>query len=118
MKYLLCCCLAGLLLAVGGAGALAQSAARTIEIHAKRFSFVPAEITLTKGETVTLDLTSEDVPHALLIEGLHINSPVTKGHVTQVTLTPETVGDFHGKCGRFCGSGHGTMLFVVHVVEK
>ena len=118
MKYLLCCCLAWLLVAGRGAGALAQSAPRTIEIHAKRFTFVPAEITLTKGETVTLDLTSDDVPHALVIEGLHIKSPISKGHVTQVTLTPETVGDFHGKCGQFCGSGHGSMLFVVHVVEK
>lgn len=118
MKCLLCCSLAWLLVACSQAGVLAQAPGHTIEIHSKRFSFVPAEITLIKGETVTLDLTSEDVPHALVIEGLHINSPITKGHVTQVTLTPETVGDFHGKCGRFCGSGHGRMLFVVHVVEK
>jgi cytochrome c oxidase subunit II len=96
----------------------AQSSPTKIEIHAKRFSFEPAEITIDKGETVTLALTSDDVPHSLLIEGLHVNSPITKGHITEVTLTPDTVGTFKGRCGRFCGSGHGSMLFAVHVVEK
>ena len=97
---------------------LAQSAPRRIEIHAQRFSFVPAEITINKGETVTLALTSDDVPHSLLVEGLHINSTITKGHITEVNLSPETTGDFKGRCGRFCGSGHGSMLFVIHVVER
>jgi len=96
----------------------AQSSARRIEIHAQRYSFIPAEITLEKGETVTLALTSNDVPHSLLVEGLHINGTMTKGHITEVSVTPETVGDFKGRCGRFCGSGHGSMLFVVHVIEK
>jgi cytochrome c oxidase subunit II len=117
MKYRLWLVL--LLLSVVCMGKIAaQQTVRRIEIHAKRFSFMPAEITIEKGETVTLALTSEDVPHSLLIEGLHINSTITKGHVTEVSLTPETVGDFKGRCGRFCGSGHGSMVFVVHVVEK
>jgi len=104
-----------------GAAAMApapvQPAAHRIEIHARRFSFQPAEITLKKGETVTLALTSDDVPHSLLIEGLNVNGTMTKGHVTEVTLTPTKAGDFKGRCGRFCGSGHGSMTFVVHVVE-
>jgi len=96
----------------------AQSSPSRIEIHAKRFSFVPAEITIKKGETVTLALTSDDVSHSLLVEGLHINSPITEGHVTEVTVNPQAEGDFKSRCGRFCGSGHGSMLFVVHVVEE
>ena len=100
------------------ATALAQSPTRRIEIHAKRFSFTPAEITLEKGEAVTLVLTSDDVPHSLRVDGLHINGAMTKGHITEVNITPEETGDFKGKCGRFCGSGHGSMLFVIHVVEK
>ncbi len=95
----------------------AQSAPRRIEIHAKRFVFQPSEITVKKGETVTLALTSEDVAHSLVIEGLHVNAPITKGHTTEVTITPNTVGDFQGRCGRFCGSGHGHMTFLVHVVN-
>ena len=99
-------------------GAQAQTSPRRIEIHAQRFSFSPAEITLTKGEPAILALTSNDVPHSLVVERLHINAAMTKGHVTEVTLTPDTVGDFKGKCGRFCGSGHGSMVFMVHVVDK
>jgi cytochrome c oxidase subunit 2 len=95
----------------------AQEAARTIEIHARRFSFVPAEITVKKGETVKLELTSDDVPHSLLIKDLGINQAMTKGNTSDVTFTANKVGDFHGQCGRFCGSGHGSMVFTVHVTE-
>ncbi len=95
----------------------AQSAPQRIEIHAKRFVFQPSEITVKKGETAVLALTSDDVTHSLVIEGMHVNATITKGHTTEVTLTPNTVGDFEGRCGRFCGSGHGHMKFVVHVVN-
>ena len=95
-----------------------QTSPRHIEIHARRFSFVPAEITVEKGEPVTLDLVSDDVPHSLLIDALHLNGTMTKGRINEVTITPQAVGDFKGRCGRFCGSGHGSMLFVVHVVER
>jgi cytochrome c oxidase subunit 2 len=93
----------------------AQSEKRVIEIHAKRFAFSPAEITVRKGETVTLSLVSDDVPHSLLIEGLGVNAAVSKGHPNQVTITPDKIGDFPGRCGRFCGVGHGGMRFVIHV---
>ena len=95
----------------------AQEPSRTIEIHAHRFSFVPSEITLKPGETVTLHLISDDVTHSLLIPGLKIDQEVSKGHPVDVTVTPSSPGDFPGKCGHFCGSGHGSMLFVVHVKE-
>jgi cytochrome c oxidase subunit 2 len=98
-------------------GAYAQEAVRVIEIHAKRFSFTPADITIKKGETVKLVLTSDDVTHSLVIPDLHVNAKITKGQSTAVTITPNTTGDIHGKCGQFCGSGHGSMTFTVHVKE-
>ena len=99
-------------------GLPAQDNARAIEIHARRFEFVPAEITVKKGEAVTLSLISDDVSHSLLIEGLGVNQTIVKGHVVQVTFTPDKIGDFPGRCGRFCGNGHGTMRFLVHVTEQ
>lgn len=95
----------------------AQDQVRTIEIHARRFDFSPAEITLKKGETVKLRLSSEDVPHSLVIPDLKIKETITKNHPTEITVTPNNLGDFRGKCGRFCGSGHGSMLFTVHVKD-
>jgi cytochrome c oxidase subunit II len=95
----------------------ARSQQRTIEVHAKRFAFSPAEITIKKGETVTLSLTSDDVPHSLLIEGLGVNAAIAKGKSSQVQIKSDKAGDFAGRCGKFCGSGHGQMRFVVHVTE-
>ena len=95
----------------------ARGEQHTIEIHAKRFAFSPAEITVKRGETVTLSLISDDVPHSLLIEGLGVNTSIVKGHPSRVQITPDKDGDFAGRCGRFCGSGHGQMRFFVHVTE-
>ena len=96
----------------------AQDATRTIEIHAKRFAFSPAEITVKKGEAVKLVLTSDDVTHSLVIPDLNVRQTIKKGQATEVTITPTKVGDFKGKCGHFCGSGHGSMVFIVHVTNN
>ena len=97
--------------------ALAQEQIRTIEIHAHRFAFSPAEITLKKGETVKLRLITDDVAHSLVVPDLQIKQEMLKGHPVDVTVAPNRSGDFHGVCGRFCGSGHGSMVFTVHVTD-
>jgi cytochrome c oxidase subunit II len=88
---------------------------REIEVHAHRFAFEPSSITVRRGETVRLELISDDVPHSLLIRGLGINEAATKSHPGDIVFTPSQAGDFAGRCGRFCGSGHGRMVFTVHV---
>ena len=96
----------------------AQDQPRVIEIHAKRFSFTPAEITLIKGEKATLSLIADDTTHGLLIPDLGVNVTLPKGKVTKVDVTPKEVGTFHGQCGHFCGVGHASMVFSVEVKEK
>ena len=95
--------------------AVANQDVRAIDVHVHRYAFMPSEISVKRGETVKLKLFSDDVPHSLLIKDLGINQPVTKGKPVEITLTPQKEGDFHGQCGRFCGSGHGKMEFTVHV---
>ncbi|MFZ0519355.1 MAG: cupredoxin domain-containing protein [Acidobacteriaceae bacterium] len=90
---------------------------RTITIEAKKYEFIPAEVTLKIDQTVKLELTSEDVEHSLEVRGLGINSVMKKGEVTEINVTPTKVGNFKGKCGKFCGFGHGKMHFMVHVVN-
>jgi cytochrome c oxidase subunit 2 len=114
IKYANLILLCGLYVSYVGNAAAAQPD-RTIEIHAHRYAFSPSEITVKKGETVRLKLFSDDVPHSLLIKDLGVNQTITKGKPSEVILTPQQVGDFHGQCGRFCGSGHGQMQMVVHV---
>ena len=95
----------------------AATPVRTITIEAKKYEFIPAEITLKIDQTVKLELTSDDVEHSLEVPGLGINSVMKKGEVTEVNVTPTKVGDFKGKCGKFCGFGHRKMHFMVHVVN-
>ncbi len=90
---------------------------KTISITASRFNFEPKEITVKKGEAVTLVIQSKDVSHGLVIDDLGVRTEIKKGQAASVTFTPETVGTFEGKCAHFCGSGHGSMTLTVHVVE-
>jgi cytochrome c oxidase subunit II len=95
----------------------AKPAGQKIEIVASRFSFSPSEITIKKGETVTISVSSADVTHGLVIPALGVKADIKKGKEEDVNVTAQTVGTFQGKCAHFCGKGHGSMIFTVHVVE-
>jgi len=102
------------------AGALSQSRAaaaeRVVEITAKRFEFSPREVTLKRGETVRLQLHSEDVVHGFFQRKLGIDTEIEPGKTTEVVVTPAEAGRFLVICHHFCGSGHGGMN-LVFVVE-
>jgi cytochrome c oxidase subunit 2 len=95
----------------------AQTAPRRIEVTAKRFDFIPAEITVKKGEPVVIVLKSVDVAHGLSFRGLGVNVKVGKGQTGELAFTPTKTGDFVGQCSIFCGAGHGRMKLTLHVVE-
>lgn len=88
-----------------------------VYVHARRYSFIPGQITLKKGQTVKLILISDDVMHGLTVKGLGIRSDIVKGHRTELLVTPTEAGDFRGSCSVYCGSGHRDMDFLVHVVD-
>ena len=111
LKTLLLCAVAFSPLAAG------DQSPRTISITAQRFSFTPNEITLKKGEPVTLAIQSTDVTHGLVVKDLGIRTEVKKGQYEEIKFTPEIVGTFQGKCAHFCGKGHGSMILTVHVTE-
>lgn len=113
---LLACCLGLWMAAASGAGLWAQASPQRIEITAKRFAFSPGEITVKKGQPVILTLKSTDVAHGLRIRGLNVDMKVKAGDTAQVQFTPDKEGDFIGHCSTFCGSGHGSMTFKIHVV--
>lgn len=91
---------------------------RTIEVHAHRFAFAPAEVTVKAGETIQIKLISDDVPHSLVVRQLAIDATASKAHPSEAEFTAKQAGDFEGHCGRFCGNGHGRMSFVIHVTEN
>jgi cytochrome c oxidase subunit 2 len=97
--------------------ALGQAAPRRIEITAKKFEFTPAEITLKKGEPVVLVLKSADVSHGLRFRELGVTVNAGKGKTAEVAFTPDKTGTFIGHCSVFCGSGHGSMILTLRVME-
>jgi cytochrome c oxidase subunit 2 len=90
---------------------------QSVEIHARKFAFVPAEITLHKGQTYKLHLTSDDVPHSLRITALSFKAAMQPNEFNDVLFTPTETGDFKADCGVYCGTGHKTMSLTIHVVE-
>ena len=101
---------------MAGHKAYADGSPRVIEITAKRFAFAPDQITLKKGETVTLRLHSEDVVHGFFMRKLKIDTEVEPGRTTDVTINPDTAGTYTTICDHFCGANHGNMKMTI-VVE-
>jgi len=95
----------------------AASAPRRIEVIAKRFTYIPAEITLKKGDPVVLALRSDDVTHGVKFPELNLDTEIRKGVTSELSFTPMQTGDFVGHCSRFCGAGHGSMILTLHVTE-
>ncbi len=94
----------------------ADTQARVIPITAKRFAFSPDKITIKKGETVTLQLTSEDVTHGFFMKKLKIDEVIEPGKTVNVSVTPQEAGTFTTICDHFCGTNHGNMKMTI-VVE-
>ncbi|WP_406707438.1 hypothetical protein [Tunturiibacter gelidoferens] len=61
------------------------------------------EITLHKGETYKLHLTSDDARHSLRINTLNLNAKIKAGEFNDVLFTPDQTGDFKANCGVYCG---------------
>ena len=88
---------------------------RVIKISAKKFEFIPNEITLNKGETVTLELNSEDRTHGFLVKPLGIDTDIPAGKSTTLTVTPTAAGTYPVICDHYCGVGHGNMKMTIVV---
>lgn len=112
----------GALLAVAVGLGLAVNGVRAAEgpiviaVTAKRFEFSPSEITLKVGETVRLELTTEDVTHGFFAKPLGIDEVIVPGKTTEVVVTPRVAGRYTTICDHFCGAGHGGMKMTI-VVE-
>ncbi len=92
-----------------------ESQPRVVTISAKRFEFTPNQITLKRGEPVTLRVSAEDRDHGFYQKELKLDLDLTPAHASEVTITPETTGRFVAICDHFCGSGHGNMKMVITV---
>ena len=104
------------ILLLGAAPRLLAQEPRVVEITAKRFEFDPKEITLAKGQPVTIRFSSGDVAHGLFQKKLGLGLTARPGEPAEVTITPQEPGRYLTICDHFCGVGHGNMKMTI-VVE-
>lgn len=109
--------LAGLLVAGGGTLALAAGRKeKVIKITARRFTYLPNEVTLKKGVPVILEFTSADVVMGFNAPDFKVRADIVPGQVVRVRLVPDKVGTFTYLCDIFCGDGHEQMNGTLRVV--
>ncbi len=97
-------------------GYVAAQTPRVIAIKAKKFTFTPDKITLTKGEPVMFELSSEDVLMSFSLPDFKLRADMLPGKVTQLMFTPQRAGEFEFICDVFCGDLHEEMQGVITVV--
>ena len=81
-----------------GAAVAAAPAEAPIEVRASRRGFEPSELTLRKGETARLVLTSTDGEHCFAIDALRVEKRIVPGRPTQLDLLPDRSGVFPFYC--------------------
>ena len=110
--------MSGLLL---GAGAIGLRAAtpreKVVKIKARRFTYTPDKITLTKDVPVVLELASADILMGFSVPDFGVRADIIPGKVGRLRLTPDKTGTFVFLCDIFCGSGHETMSGTLTVIE-
>ncbi len=99
-----------------GACVLAQAPEEVIRISARKFAFLPGEITLKKGVPVVLEFMTADVVMGFSAPVFKARADIIPGQVARVRLVPQQVGTFDFLCDIFCGDGHEGMHGTIHVV--
>ena len=75
-------------------------------------------IELPIGETIHVNLASEDVIHAFFVPQFNFKRDVIPGVHNQFDITIPTAGTFRGECAEFCGLNHGYMTFYIRAVPR
>lgn len=95
---------------------LAESTEQVIHITARKFVFLPGEITLKQGVPVVLEFVSADVVMGFSAPDFKLRADIIPGQVARVRLVPQQIGSFDFVCDIFCGDGHEGMSGKIHVV--
>lgn len=84
-------------------------------ILAQTWAFLPREITVPVGSTVTFYVTSKDVQHGFKIQDTNVNMQIVPGQVSKLDITFDTAGRYDYICTEYCGAAHAIMYGTVIV---
>ena len=86
-----------------------QPQVKEFTVTARQFTFEPNTITVKKGDTVRLHVTSVDVTHGIAISQFGVNALLPPGQTKTVEFVASKSGTYQIFCSLFCGSGHLSM---------
>lgn len=88
-----------------------------LSVEAVQWEFIPADITVQKGQTVHLTLESTDVPHSFALSEYGINEVLLPDQPVTIEFVADQEGVFTSFCAVPCGAGHSAMkgTFTVEV---
>ncbi len=82
---------------------------QTFDIVAQQFEFSPSSVTVNVGDTVVLNLTTNDVPHGFSLSQFGVSTTITPGQTKTVEFVADEAGTFTFTCSVVCGAGHSGM---------
>ena len=97
---------AATLVAVAARAATQAGTPRVIPVVARKFVFIPNEITLRQGESVVLEFSAPEVVMGFFAPELGLRALIVPGEVARVPFTADKTGRFDFLCDVFCGDGH------------
>jgi heme/copper-type cytochrome/quinol oxidase subunit 2 len=83
---------------------------RTVRVEASQFAYLPGEITVNPGDTVTIELVSTDVVHGFYLDGYGVSLSADPGQPGRLTFVANTPGSFRFRCNVTCGAMHPFMI--------
>src|SRR5215216_6365399 len=83
---------------------------RTFRVDARQFAYSTSELNVNAGDTVTLQLVSNDVVHGLYVDGYDISVEADPGQTATLTFTANKPGSFRFRCNITCGAMHPFMI--------
>ncbi len=79
-------------------------------VLSQTWQFVPREMTVPVGSTVTFYITSKDVQHGFKLQDTNLNVQIVPGQVSKLTITFDTPGRYDYICSEYCGAAHAAMF--------
>jgi heme/copper-type cytochrome/quinol oxidase subunit 2 len=100
--------IAALLVAFAPIPALGPSApaTRLLRIDASQSSYAPSELSVNRGDTVTIVLTSTDAVHGIYVDEYGVSVQADPGQTATLTFVADRPGSFRFRCNVTCGALH------------
>lgn len=86
-----------------------ESTVKEFDVTARQFEFDPSTITVNEGDTVKLNVTSEDTPHGISIAAFGVSQTLSPNSTKTIEFVADKAGTYPIVCSVVCGSGHSSM---------